>query len=291
MSQSKSTFFNQKIACPDYANTCIYNVHNIIIYIVLVLLFLTWFYRSDFRYSCGRASPIWDVSRGAMSCGERPHTVDLARPKGTFLVDRDVQWDVSKAAQSTKASERIEQLSCPKVRDEGPFRGAEWQVSSRQRLNSNSKIKIDSNYTFTKIRLCMYVCMLFFSFSLSFSIWPLARCSSSSFRCIDFWRIASLLRLSLLCVYQSIAFNSFCAIFVFFALCFVPFCLASFEFWDYDDHHNRLEYRVTRGKIIREKGKKKGRGWVGRKEKGTESSLEEGKGRGKIGWKRPSLWL
>lgn len=37
--------------------------------------------RDQFTYSCGRCSPVWRVSRRAMTCPSRPHSAYLAIPK------------------------------------------------------------------------------------------------------------------------------------------------------------------------------------------------------------------
>ncbi|XP_005089623.2 testicular haploid expressed gene protein-like [Aplysia californica] len=88
--------------------------------------------RNEFLYSCGRVSPVWQVADHAQSCEPRPHTVDLAQhkqPHRDFQPHKDIPWPVTEAARSAKASERIDSLSMPKNRPDGPFRGPEWPVS------------------------------------------------------------------------------------------------------------------------------------------------------------------
>jgi len=88
--------------------------------------------RAEFLFSCGRQSPIWSVAEGAKTAEERPHTTDLAqhkRPHRDFAGEKDLPWPVSDAAQQAKATPRLEQLSTPKVRPEGPFREPGWPVS------------------------------------------------------------------------------------------------------------------------------------------------------------------
>lgn len=85
----------------------------------------------QYSYSCGRESPIWGVTKHAMSCGERPHTQQLARhktPHPEFLPEKPVQTPVPPAALKTVPSERLIALANPKERPEGPFRSPTWEV-------------------------------------------------------------------------------------------------------------------------------------------------------------------
>ena len=42
-----------------------------------------YLYRSEYKYNCGRCSPIWHQPLASMSCPDRPHTARLATPKQT----------------------------------------------------------------------------------------------------------------------------------------------------------------------------------------------------------------
>lgn len=55
------------------------------------------FCRAQFKYSCGRQSPLWGVQRGALSCGDRPITNQLAKHKEyhkDFVPERPIQVHV-----------------------------------------------------------------------------------------------------------------------------------------------------------------------------------------------------
>ncbi|RUS84875.1 hypothetical protein EGW08_007344 [Elysia chlorotica] len=89
--------------------------------------------RYEFMYSCGRVSPIWDVSAcsPAAPSEPRPRTVDLSvhkRPHPLFQPERSVPWEVSTSAKTHRPSGRTQDLSTPKLRAEGLFREPQWPV-------------------------------------------------------------------------------------------------------------------------------------------------------------------
>lgn len=87
--------------------------------------------RSQFFYSCGRNSPIWTVTQGAKSAGERPRTNQLAthrNPVREFQPARQIETIIPGPALSASASERLQTLATPKNRSEGPFRDPKWPV-------------------------------------------------------------------------------------------------------------------------------------------------------------------
>lgn len=97
-------------------------------------------HRADFLFSCGRASPIWSVAEGAMRAEQRPHTTDLAqhkRPHKEWQPEKEIPWPVSESAQITKPTPRLQSLSEPKNKPEGPFRDAGWPVTESA-LNSSA---------------------------------------------------------------------------------------------------------------------------------------------------------
>ncbi|XP_064414945.1 sperm microtubule associated protein 2-like [Latimeria chalumnae] len=66
-------------------------------------------------------SPIWTVSSAAKSVKTTKHTVQLAQPKPLhkdYASDREVESHVTNAAKNAEASERVEQLSNPKSRED-----------------------------------------------------------------------------------------------------------------------------------------------------------------------------
>ncbi len=88
--------------------------------------------RPNFVFSCGRSSPIWNVSGGARNAGDRPRTEDLSRAKALhneFLANRPVQTTIPPAALRAQSTSRLENLASPKSRPEGPFRAPDWPVS------------------------------------------------------------------------------------------------------------------------------------------------------------------
>lgn len=88
--------------------------------------------KPQFKYSCGRSSPIVQVDRNALSSEERPLTRVLARHKTfhhDFKPEKPIHTVISPTALKAMASERIQHLSTPKPRNEGPFRYPEWDVS------------------------------------------------------------------------------------------------------------------------------------------------------------------
>jgi len=72
----------------------------------------------------GRESSIWKVSKAARSCKTRPRTAQLARAKNyhsQYIPNQEVMSFVSKETLKATASDRINQLSKPKVRKSGNF--------------------------------------------------------------------------------------------------------------------------------------------------------------------------
>lgn len=104
------------------ADTCIYYIHK---------FFWSPLCRSQFFYSCGRNSPIWAVTKGAKSAGERTRTLQLAahrNPVKEFQGARQIETIIPAPALSATASERLQALAAPKNRSEGPFREPTWPV-------------------------------------------------------------------------------------------------------------------------------------------------------------------
>ncbi|XP_061171605.1 sperm microtubule associated protein 2-like isoform X1 [Saccostrea echinata] len=92
---------------------------------------LKLFPKSQFFYSCGRESPIWTVTKGAKSAGERPRTNQLAAhrpPVKEFQPARQIETIIPGPALTASASERLQALATPKNRSEGPFRPPQWPV-------------------------------------------------------------------------------------------------------------------------------------------------------------------
>ncbi|XP_071480578.1 sperm microtubule associated protein 2-like [Diadema antillarum] len=88
--------------------------------------------RPRHAFSCGRESPIWYVSDPAKKALDRERLEYLARaktPHKDYAVPRQVQSIVAPTARTARASSRIEQLSRPKSRPDGPFREPKWPVS------------------------------------------------------------------------------------------------------------------------------------------------------------------
>ena len=101
------------------------------------LIIYSCFARPQYSYSCGRESPLWDVKREALSCGDRPITQQLARhkePHPHFTPEKPVQTQIPPSALKSSASERLLYLSTPKERPEGPFRSPAWEVSRKWSL-------------------------------------------------------------------------------------------------------------------------------------------------------------
>ena len=74
---------------------------------------------------------------------ERPHTLQLARPKTPHpesLHEKPVQTSVPPAALYTVRSERHIRLSSPKQRPIGPFRSATWKVPAHVR-NATASVR------------------------------------------------------------------------------------------------------------------------------------------------------
>lgn len=86
----------------------------------------------QFLYSCGRNTPIWLVSKGAMQADDRPRTRQLSEPKQPpkeYEGARQIESIVPTNALKAQASERVQSLAYPKKRPEGPFREPQWPVS------------------------------------------------------------------------------------------------------------------------------------------------------------------
>ncbi|XP_077992882.1 sperm microtubule associated protein 2-like [Glandiceps talaboti] len=102
--------------------------------------------RPEHTFSCGRESPIWNVSDPARKAAERERIESLARPKTPhreFLPAREIETLVTKAAMSSSATPRLEHLSRPKSRPEGPFRGPMWPVSKSARVATATPRQIE----------------------------------------------------------------------------------------------------------------------------------------------------
>lgn len=96
--------------------------------------------KRQYLYSCGRVSPIWKVSKNAQSAGDRPRTQQLSMPRpphGDFQPSRQVETIIPPTALSANATERLQYLSTPKKRPEGPFREPEWTISDTAK-NANA---------------------------------------------------------------------------------------------------------------------------------------------------------
>ncbi|XP_074613423.1 uncharacterized protein LOC141873340 isoform X2 [Acropora palmata] len=92
--------------------------------------------RAAYIFSCGRSSPIWSVREAAKTAEEREYTLRLSLPKKAhpqYQPEREVPWPVSKTARRALSSTRVEQLSRPKTREDGPVRESAWRVSSASR--------------------------------------------------------------------------------------------------------------------------------------------------------------
>ncbi|CAL1530976.1 unnamed protein product [Lymnaea stagnalis] len=88
--------------------------------------------RHEYMFSCGRSSPIWEVSPSTLKSGASPRVELLAVHKSyppEFQPEKTLPWEVSEAAKRNKPTERIETLSSPKLKPEGPFRDPKWPVS------------------------------------------------------------------------------------------------------------------------------------------------------------------
>lgn len=88
--------------------------------------------KNEYMFSCGRSSPIWEVSPNTLKSGASPRVEALAVHKSyptDIQPERQLPWEVSEAAKKNKPTERIEALSSPKMRPEGPFRDPKWPVS------------------------------------------------------------------------------------------------------------------------------------------------------------------
>ena len=95
-----------------------------------------YFFRAAYIFSCGRSSPIWSVREAAKTAEEREYTLRLSLPKKAhpqYQPEREVPWPVSKTARRAVSSTRVEQLSRPKTREDGPVRESAWRVSSASR--------------------------------------------------------------------------------------------------------------------------------------------------------------
>lgn len=100
------------------------------------LIWLSFFSREAYIFSCGRSSPIWHVSEAAKTAEERDRSLRLATPKKThhqYQPERVVPWIVSEPAKRAVSSARVEQLARPKTRQDGPVREPTWRVSSASR--------------------------------------------------------------------------------------------------------------------------------------------------------------
>ena len=89
--------------------------------------------REAYIFSCGRSSPIWQVSQTAKTAEERELTLRLAHAKRChpdYRPGREVPWSVSEPAKRAVTSARTEQLARPKTRQDGLIREPTWRVSS-----------------------------------------------------------------------------------------------------------------------------------------------------------------
>lgn len=68
---------------------------------------------------------------------------DLTRRFFFIFVSLQVQWPVSSAAKNGKLVSRVETLSRPKERKEGPYCDPEWRVSkSAQNAQASSRVQV-----------------------------------------------------------------------------------------------------------------------------------------------------
>lgn len=82
-------------------------------------------------FSCGRNTPIWQVSKAAMQSDDRPRTKTLAEPKQPpkeYEGAKQIETIIPRAALKTEPSERVMSLAAPKRRSEGQFREPQWPV-------------------------------------------------------------------------------------------------------------------------------------------------------------------
>ena len=87
-----------------------------------------------YEFSCGRSSPIQEPTTEAKGAPARERTLQLSQAKKVhngYEASREVQTIPTKAAMSTRPSERIEQLAESKKHPAGPFREPEWPVSKK----------------------------------------------------------------------------------------------------------------------------------------------------------------
>ncbi|XP_052773156.1 testicular haploid expressed gene protein-like isoform X2 [Mya arenaria] len=85
----------------------------------------------QFKYSCGRQSPIWATKSMPSGGGDREYTSELAkhkRPHRDFKPEKPIQTTIPHAALKAEATERLLTLSTPKPRPDGPFREPDWEV-------------------------------------------------------------------------------------------------------------------------------------------------------------------
>lgn len=93
----------------------------------------------QFRFSCGRSSPVWKVTQAARHAVSSPRIDILSRPKQfhvQFIGDRPVRTIVSRGAAKAMTTERLESLSRPK-----DHCNAHYFVDSRKPEESITKVK------------------------------------------------------------------------------------------------------------------------------------------------------
>lgn len=80
-------------------------------------------------YTIGRSSPVWYVSNAALRAATNDRLLQLSQPKkfhSEYEPCRPVQTSVSRAAQKAVASPRVETLCTPKTRPN--IEGREWTI-------------------------------------------------------------------------------------------------------------------------------------------------------------------
>lgn len=101
--------------------------------------------RSSYVLGCGRSSPIWDIKESAKKAAISDRVDSLSHPKVAhreYLPPRGVQWPVLERARNGRYPARIETLSRPKERNEGPYRDPDWQVSkSARNAQASSRVQ------------------------------------------------------------------------------------------------------------------------------------------------------
>ncbi|XP_051785897.1 testicular haploid expressed gene protein-like [Erpetoichthys calabaricus] len=76
--------------------------------------------RPSYVHGCGCSTPINQVNREALACHPSVRVQSLAYPKKIhpdYRIDREVETYITPAARRARGSPRLEQLACPRTRD------------------------------------------------------------------------------------------------------------------------------------------------------------------------------